>query len=69
MKCYCKYIIDKLKKDISQALSHLKLSTMLGYYKSGLKKLDLYKEKVVYGRVEWKKPKSHKKTWSVHDDR
>lgn len=52
MQCYCKYIIDKLKKDISQALSHLKLSTMLGYYKSGLKKMDLYKEKVVYGRVE-----------------
>ena len=67
--CHCKYTIDGLREDIPKALSLIKSSTILGHYKSCLKKIDLYREKVVYGTDEWKKLTSHKKTWGVNDDR
>ena len=45
---YCKYILDGLREDVPKALNQVKLSTILGYYKSCFKKIDLYNEKVVY---------------------
>ena len=58
---YCKYAIDGLKEDVSQALSQIKSSTISGHYNNYLKKMDLYKKKLVYGTGEWKKLISHKK--------
>ncbi len=49
IRCHCKYTIDGLGEDIPKALSLIKSSTILGHYKSCLKKIDLYREKVVYG--------------------
>ena len=43
-----KYIIDWLRKDIPKALCLIKSSTILGHYKSCLKKMDLYREKLTY---------------------
>ena len=65
----CKYRIKGLREDIPKALTQVKGSTILGHYKSCLKKMDLYREKVQYGMGEWKKLTSHKKTWAVNDDR
>ena len=65
----CKYAIEGLREDVPKALSLVKSSTILGHYKSCLKKMDLYREKVVYGTGEWKKLTSHKNTWGVNDDR
>ena len=45
----CKYSIEGLRIDILKALTQVKGSTILGYYKSCLKKMDLYREKVQYG--------------------
>ena len=64
-----KYTIEELREDVSKALSLVKSSTILGHYKSCLKKMDLYRQKVVYGTGKWKKLTSHKKTWGVNDDR
>ncbi len=66
---HCKYTIDGLREDLPEALSLVKSSTILGHYKSCLKKVDLYREKVVYRTDKWKKLTSHKKTWGVNDDR
>ena len=66
---HCKYIIDGLGKDVPKALNLVKSSTILGYYKSCLKKMDLYRKKMVYWTDEWKKLTSRKKTWGVNDDR
>ena len=35
--------------------SDKKAYTILGYYKSCLKKIDLYRKKIQYGTGEWKK--------------
>lgn len=65
----CKYTLKELREDVPQALHQVKSFTILGYYKSCLKKMDLYREKVQYGTGEWKKLISHKKTWGKNDDR
>ena len=65
----CKYNIEGLREDVPRALEQIKSSTILGHYKSCLKKMELYREKVKYGTGEWKKLTSHKKTWAVNDDR
>ncbi len=46
---YYKYTIDGLRKEVPKALSLVTSSTILGHYKSCLKKMDLYREKLVYG--------------------
>ena len=61
-RCHCKYTMNELRNDIPKALSLVKSSTILGHYKSYLKKMDLYAEKLVYGTDEWEKLTSHKKT-------
>ena len=66
---HCKYTLDELRKDEPKALKHIKSFTILRYYKSCLKKMDLYREKVQYRLDEWKKLTSHKKTWGVNNDR
>lgn len=66
---HCQYTLAGLREDIPKALKQVKSSTILGHYKSCLKKLDLYREKIQYGTGEWKKLTSHKKTWGVNDDR
>lgn len=38
----CKYNIERLRKDISKTLIQVKRFTILGHYKSSLKKIDLY---------------------------
>ena len=71
-KCYtqrnCKYTIERLWSDVSTALSQIRLSAILNHYKSCLRKMDLYCNKVKYGTSEWKKLTSHKKTWSWNND-
>ena len=47
---HCKYTIEGLREDVPKALSLVKSSTILGHYKSCLKKMDLYREKVVWNR-------------------
>ena len=42
----CKYSIEGLRDDIPKALAQVKRLTILGHYKSCLKKRDLYEEKV-----------------------
>ena len=59
---HCKYTVEGLREDVPKALILVKSSTILGHYKSCFKKMDLYREKVVYGTREWKKLTSHKKT-------
>ncbi len=49
---HCKYIIDGLGEDVLKTLSLVKSSTILGHYKGCLKKMDLYRKKVVYGTDE-----------------
>lgn len=72
-KCYtrrnCKFTIEGLRADVPAGLSQVKNSTILGHYKSCLRKMDLYRNGVTYGTGEWKKLTSHKKTWSPNDDR
>ena len=63
------YNIDGVREDVPKAFRLVKSSIILGHYKSCLKKMNLYREKVVYGTDEWKKLTSHKKTWGVNDDR
>ena len=41
-----KYIIEELREDITKALAQIKKSTILRQYKSCLKKMDLYREKI-----------------------
>lgn len=41
-----KYTLDRLKKNISKTVKQVKGSTILGYYKRCLKKIDLYQKKV-----------------------
>ena len=41
-----KYSIEGLREDIPKALVQVKAFTILGYYKSCLKKMDLYREKI-----------------------
>lgn len=65
----CKYSLERLQDNVLQALSQVKNSTILGHYKSYLRKMDLYREKIQYGTVEWKKLTSHKKTWAVGNNR
>lgn len=48
---YYKYTIERLKENIPKTLSLVKSSTILGHYKSYLKKMDLYREKVIYRRT------------------
>ena len=69
IKRNCKYSIEGLREDIPKTLAQIKGSTILGHYKSCLKKMDFYRENVHYGTSEWKKLTSHKKTWSANDDR
>ncbi len=38
----CKYNLDRLREDVSTDLKQVKSSTILGHYKSCLKKMDLY---------------------------
>ena len=66
---HCKYTIEGLRENVLKALSLIKSSTILRHYKSYLKKMDLYIEKVIYGTEEWKKLTSHKKTWGVNNHR
>ncbi len=49
---HCKYILDGLRKDVPKALKQVKSSTILGHYKSCLKEIDLYQEKIQYGTGE-----------------
>ena len=49
---YYKYTLDGLRKDVPKAFNHVKPFTILGHYKSCLKKMDLYREKVVNGTDE-----------------
>lgn len=58
-----------MREDIPKALNLVKSSTILGHYKSYLKKIDLYKENIVYEARKWKKLIFHEKTWCVNDDR
>ncbi len=60
-RCHCKYTLDELRKDVPKVLKQVEDSTILGHYKSCLKKMDLYRENVQYGTGEWKKLTSHKK--------
>lgn len=39
---HCKYILDRLRKDVLKALKQVKGSIILGHYKNYLKKIDLY---------------------------
>lgn len=65
-----KYSIEKLRNDISKALAQVKRSAIsLGHYKSCLKKIDLYREKIQYRTSKCMKFISHKKTWVVNNDR
>lgn len=59
---YYKCTIKKLKKDVFKTLNLIKSSTILKYYKSCFKKIDLYKEKIVYRKKKQKKLISYKKT-------
>ena len=65
----CKYSIAKLKKNIPKVLVQVKNSTISGYYKSCLKKMDLYRENIQYETSEWRKLTSYNKTWFANDDR
>ena len=67
--CHCEYIVDGLRKDVPKTFNQVESSKILGHYKSCLKKMDLYREKVIYGTDEQKKFTSHKKTWGINDDR
>lgn len=46
IKRNCKYNIEGLRKDIPKALAQVKGSIILGHYKSCLKNIDLYREKI-----------------------
>lgn len=45
---YCKYTIKRLREDIPKTLSLVKSSIILEHYKNCLKKINLYREKVIY---------------------
>ena len=59
----CKYSIEGLREDIPKALTQVKTSTILGHYKSCLKKMDLYRERYNMGRVSGKSSHLIKKLW------
>ena len=61
----------ELSKKQKQQLSYITARSLesLGHYKSCLKKMDLYREKIQCGTGEWKKLTSHQKTWAANDDR
>jgi hypothetical protein len=44
-----------LKPNVPAALTHVNNSTILGCYRSCLKKMDLYRQGIVYGSGQWKK--------------
>lgn len=64
-----KYNIKRLIDDTFKALAQVKGSTFLRYYKSYLKEIDLYWEKIQYETNEQKKFTLYKKTWAVHDNK
>ena len=59
---------EGLREDIPRALAQVKGSTILGYYISCLKKIELYRENIEYGTSEWKKFTSHQQTWAVNEE-
>ena len=65
---YYKYILNSLKKYVFQVLNQVKFFKILEYYKNCLKKLDLYREKVVYSTNKQKKLIFHKKAQDINND-
>lgn len=65
----CKYSIERLRDDIPKMLAQVKKLTILSYYNSCFKKIDLYKEKKQYKKGEQKKLTSHKKTQAANDNK
>jgi hypothetical protein len=65
----CDYTIEGLRDNVPAALTHVNNSTILGCYRSCLKKMDLYRQGIVYGSGQWKKLTSHQKPYLPGDDR
>ena len=65
----CKYSLEELRNNVPKALSQVKNSTILRHYKSCLRTIDFYQEKIQYETIEWKKLTSYKKTWAVGNNR
>lgn len=61
--------MDKLRKDILKTLNQIKPFIILGHYKNHLKKIDLYREKLIYRMDTEKKLISHNKIWGINDNR
>ena len=65
----CNYSIDGLRKAVPLALHSVKNSTILGNYKSCMRKMELYRRGVSYGTVEWKNLTCHQKVYVQGEDR
>jgi hypothetical protein len=65
----CDYSIEGLRKAVPLALQSVKTSTILGNYKSCMKKMEIYRRGIRYGTKQWRDLTSHQKVYVRGEDR
>jgi transcription initiation factor IIE alpha subunit len=65
----CDYTIEGLQKHLPASLAHVRNNTILACYNSCMRKMDLYRQGVMYGSNEWKRLTSHQKPYAPGEDR
>lgn len=64
----CTYTIKSLREVVPRALRQVKHSTILGHFNGCMRKMDQYREGVLYRSSQWKQLTSHQKPWKKGDD-
>lgn len=65
----CHYTLDDLRRRVPRALASVSNKTILAYYHRCQRKMDLYREGIVYGSSTWKTRTTHHKPTNKDEDR
>jgi hypothetical protein len=65
----CEYSLDGLRKQVPLALASVSNHTILANYHRCQRKIQLYREGIVYGSPEWKARTTHHKPYTPGEDR
>jgi len=66
---WCEYSLEALRHLVPLALASVSKETILANYNRCQRKMDLYREDVLYGSQEWKKRTCHQKPYTKGEDR